>query len=797
MEQHEDKIPVQEMYPDEPVTTEEKAYEQVKEELGQLPEDETLTAQYKKRRSRAKNRKKFSLADYIVDNNIVIRNIVIVLVILFALCYPLVGVNYDLTKYLPNTVDSKIAINKMRDVFGYPGTGRLMIRDVTLYEAKEYKDEIEKIKGVYQVLWADMTTNIHGASSFIDYEEIKDYYRDNCAVMDVTFSGGDTSKLTQRAIDEIERIVGDRGCIVGMSPTSKFIEENVKREMSIIMVLVVILIFFILLVTTTSWFEPILFLSVIGCAIAINKGSNIFIGEISYITNNISDILQLATSMDYSVFLLHAYERQREAGLDKEAALKAGLNNTIGTILSSSLTTFFGFIVLVFMKFTIGFDMGIVMAKGIICSLLMVIFMMPSLLLSWSDLIDKTRHKPFLPQFHHFSIIVSKAAPYVVIISLLLAFPIYVAQGMNNFMYGPDATGAGPGTSMYENSADIDVRFGRSNLLVAIFPDNDSQKEKALVEELEDKPYVKKALGLSGYLPEGVPETILPGKIAEMFHKDGYARLLIYIKTKPESPTAYKYSQEVTDIIRRYYGEEAYITGNTPTTKDMEAVLVPDYTLVNNLAMLSIFLVVAIAFRTPIMPIAAMIPIMMAIYVNMAVPYIQGNTLIFIAYAVVSCIQLGSTIDYAISCTENYVQIRQTEPDKKKASQKMTEVAFPSILTSGTILVVCGYAINFISSIPAISEVGHLVGRGAILSVFFVVGMMPALLRLIDRYITVPAAVRHAQRRAIVIGAWIDRRNRRRLRHERFRQILREQRMKLTGGTAKKAEAMDEGKKES
>ncbi|SFG12763.1 efflux RND transporter permease subunit [Oribacterium sp. WCC10] len=718
--------------------------------------------------------KRGNLADFIVDHNKGIRNIVLTLVVVFAICYPFVAINYDLTKYLPNTVDSKIAINKMKEVFGYPGSGRLMLKDVTIYEAKQFKNQIEKIDGVDQVVWCDTTTQVYGSSEFIDYDKIDDYYKDGCAVMDITFIEGDTSKRTHKAIAEIDKLIKGRGYLVGMSPTNKFIEENVQKEMKEILVIVVILIFIILLFTTTSWFEPVLFLSVIGCAIVLNKGSNIFLGEISYITNNISDILQLATSMDYSVFLLHAYERQREVGLDKESALKVGLMGTITTILASSLTTFFGFIVLIFMKFTIGWDMGIVMAKGIICSLLMVIFFMPSLLLSWSDKIDKTRHRPFLPSFHKFSIVVNKISPYLLVASLAIAGPIYIAQGMNNFKYGPDATGAGPGTSMYENSKEIDEKFGRSNLLVAIFPDNDHLKEKELSDKLKDLSYVKNVMGMSAYLPDGMPESFLPESVTELFHKDGYARLLVYIKTKPESTTAYKYSGEVSDIINSYYPGEAYITGNTPTTKDMEAVLIPDYKLVNALAMLSIFIVVAISFKSVFMPLVAMVPIMMAIYVNMSFPYFAGSELIFIAYAVVSCVQLGSTIDYAISSTEGYLQSRSSQPDKREAARNMTELSFPSILTSGIILVVCGYAISIKSSIPAIGQVGHLVGRGAIFSVIFVTCLMPALLKLSDRLITGTFISRHERRKQKLMQFREYVRNKRRLRNlerDKYREV--------------------------
>ena len=441
------------------------------------------------------------IAGFIVEHNKIIRNIVIAAVVFFSFCIPFVGINYDLTSYLPSSEPSKTAIDKMEDIFGYPGTARLMIKDVSIYEAKQYKDRIEKIEGVDQVVWCDMGTDIYGSSAFIDAESIKDYYRDGDACMDITFTGGDTSKLTHRAIDEIEDLLGDKCMMDGMAPTNKFIEENVKSEMNMILVIAVVFISLILVLTTTSWLDPVLFLTVIGCAVLINKGSNIFLGTISYITNNICIVLQLATSMDYSIFLLHSYEKEREEGFDNVTALKRGLNSTITTIIASSMTTFFGFIVLVFMKFTIGFDMGIVMAKSIICSLFMVIFLMPSLILSWSDRIDRCKHRSFIPDLKALSGKIVRMGSAALIISLLLAGPIYVAQGMNDFKYGTDATGVGPGTSIYEATEEINSKFGRSNLMVALVPDTDMRMEKTMSEEIEEKDYVKRVMSLADELP--------------------------------------------------------------------------------------------------------------------------------------------------------------------------------------------------------------------------------------------------------------------------------------------------------
>ncbi len=697
-----------------------------------------------------RSRKKRNIADIIVDHNKGIAVFVILLVVLCLYISRFVGVNYDLTIYLPEDSPSKIAIEKMRDTFGYPGTGRLMLKDVTIYEAKDYKDRIEKVDGVDQVIWCDLTNSIYSSSEFLDTDAIGDYYRDGCAVMDITFVEGDTSKRTHRAIDGIEEIIGDRGYIVGMAPTNKSTEETVEKEMNMVLGISTVLLTIILLLTTTSYFEPVIFLTVIGAAVALNKGTNIILGNISYIANNIMVVLQMATSMDYSIFLLDTYEREKEKGLEKIPALKAGLATTIRTVLASSLTTYFGFVVLVLMKFKIGLDLGFVMSKSIICSLLMVIFFMPALLLLFSDAIDRFRHKDLFPDFTLFAKAVRKISPFVLVIVLVLAPGLFISQGLNDFRYGPDATSTGERMPIYQHTQEINEKFGRSNLIVAIFPDEGSVKEKELVDELEERSYVRKVMGMSAYLPEGMYEEILPRSLTEMFHKDGFARLLIYIRTKPESEAGYRYALEVESIIRKYYGEDAYIAGNTPTTMDMQNILNYDYTRVNNMAIICIFLVVAISFRSPVIPIAAMIPIMAAIYLNMTFPYLQGRELIFIAYAVVSCVQLGSTIDYAILSIDNYGHIRKKEPDKGKAAVEMTRISFPSIITSGSILTVCGYTVFFISTSPAIREVGHLVGRGAVFSVFFVTTLMPAVLQIIDRFVATTMKERHRQRRELL-----------------------------------------------
>ena len=323
-----------------------------------------------------------------------------------------------------------------------------MIKDVTLYEAKAYKDRLEKVDGVDRILWLDTGTNVFSGEGFIDYTSIDQYYKDDCAVMDVIFEEGDTSKKTSAAIDDMKEITGEKGCYVGMAVQDKSVAKNVRSEMQMILVIGVFMIFLVLCLTTNSWVEPFLYLTVMGVAVVINKGTNLFLGEISFLTNSVSAVLQLAVSMDYSIFLIHAFTRYKKAGMGQTEALRAAIDEALNSIFASSLTTIVGFIVLVFMRFSIGYDMGIVLAKGIVCSLLTVVLFMPAMIIRLAGWMERTAHRPFLPEFDRLSRGIYRVRYLVLAIVAVLVLPAYTAQGMNSYMYGNDAVGAGEGTEV-------------------------------------------------------------------------------------------------------------------------------------------------------------------------------------------------------------------------------------------------------------------------------------------------------------------------------------------------------------
>ena len=647
-----------------------------------------------------------------------------------------VNVNYDLTEYLPDTARSHIGLDQMEAAFGYPGTARVMLKDVSLYEAKQYKDRLEAVDGVDQILWCDSTVNIYAGEDFIDMESIEDYYKDGCAVMDVTFDEGDTSAKTAKAIEQMQAITGEKGYYVGMAVQTKSLTENVESEMSLILTVAVIMIFAVLCITTNAWSEPFLFLLVMGVAILLNRGTNIFIGTVSFLTDNVAMVLQLATSMDYSIFLLDAFSREREGGLSEEEAMVRAVDDAINSIFASSLTTVVGFLALVSMKFTIGFDMGLVLAKGIVFSLLTVVFFMPAMILKFASMNERTRHRRFLPDFQGLSRRIYKARYASLALMLLLVPPAYVAQGMNTYLYGNSAVGASEGTKVYADDQVIVNTFGRSNMLLALYPNTSSVREREMTEAIEALPYVKSVTSLAGTLPEGIPEEFLPQSLTGELHTQDWCRMLIYIRTKSESSQAFACTQELEEILTGYYPENSYLVGETPSTRDIRDTITEDNTRVNMLSLLGVFLVVMASFRSLVVPVLVIIPIEAAIFLNMAVPYLAGDTMVYMGYIIVSSIQLGATVDYAILLANNYAACRKKIPDKREACIQALSLSCTSIFTSGTIIVLAGYIIHFISSTAAIGDLGHLIGRGGLYSMVLVLTVLPALLVLFDRIVT-------------------------------------------------------------
>lgn len=676
-----------------------------------------------------------SIVDFIVRQRRGIEIFFLVLTVLSALCYPLVGVNYDLTKYLPSTTKSEQGLAVLKKEFGYPGTARVMIDNVTFYQAENYKKRIAAVEGVDSVAWCDTVNPAYQSDTFLKEDDIKDYYKSGYSVMDIVFKEGDSAKLTSKALDQIQQIAGGKAHITGSAIVAKSLNENLKSEMKNATAIVVVIIIVILFLTTTSWFLPVLFMLVMVIAIIINMGSNIFLGEVSFITSSVAAVLQLAVAMDYSIFFISAFNAERKKGLDLTEAVTSAVRHSAKSILACGLATFFGFIALALMKFSIGFDLGICLAKGIATSVLTVLFLMPALVLRWANLIEKTSHRPLIPPMKRFAKGSFKTRYVTLALALLIAVPAFVGKGLNDFTYGSSSLGASPGTKVYEDEQAINKQFGRSNLLLVIVPNTSTVKERQLSDALADLSITKSVTSYANTVPEGIPESILPKNITELLHTKNYARILVYVRTKDESPLAFQTSDQIQQLVKKYYPSDSHVIGSTTFAQDIKSTITADYDLVDAISILSVAVVIMLSFHSVLLAVLLLVPIEIAVFINMMFPYLVGDKLMFVGYMVVSCIQLGATVDYAILMTNNYLDYR-SRMDRKEATLTAIANTTEPLLTSATILTLVGYTLYQMSSIGAIADIGHLIGRGTILSFLLVVTVLPALLYIFDKPIT-------------------------------------------------------------
>ena len=433
--------------------------------------------------------------------------------------------------------------------------------------------------------------NAYIPEAFLTAGDTSDYYKDNSAIMDVIFTYGDSDPRTYAAIDSMREMLGEKGHYSGPAIDNKTLEESISREMPMIMAAGVVVIFAVLALTTTSWFEPVLFLLTMGISIILNMGTNIIFGRISFLSHGIAAVIQLAVAMDYSIFLLHSFTAQKQKGLPDEEAMAAALHQAVDSIVSSGIATIVGFVALALMRFTIGRDLGFVLAKGIVCSLATVLVLMPALILRFQERIRKTQHRSFVPSMDGFSRKLFSFRKVLAVAVLLVIVPAFVAQNMIDFKYGTSAVGCSEGTQSYEDLQLMEERFGKSNMLLVLVPQSDPAVERAFAEELEDQPFVRSVISLNGMLPEGVPESFLPEDLTSMLHSDGYSRIITTLRTRSESQYAFDCTNAVREIAAKYY-DESYYVGTTPATQDMKEIISADYGIVNGISILGVVLVI-------------------------------------------------------------------------------------------------------------------------------------------------------------------------------------------------------------
>ena len=665
------------------------------------------------------------------------KMIIVVFVFLAVVCTGLstkVGVNYKFADYLPDDAASTVALDTMEKEYSQPVPNmRVVIHDVTIPKALDYKEKIEQVDGVEEVNWLDDVVDIYEPLENADQDTVDEWYKNSDALYSVTVVDNDEDKK-RAAVDEIRSIIGDDNAMSGTAVTDVLSPVHTSSDIQKIMLFVLPVVFIVLLLTTNSWFEPVLFMITIGIAIMLNRGTNLIFGEISFVTNAAGSVLQLAVSMDYSIFLLHRFAENRAEGKDVQDAMIAAVKQSAGSVLSSGLTTVTGFAALILMRFKIGPDMGWVMAKAIVFSLLCVLCFLPALAMCTYKLIDKTQHKSFFPDFDRFSRVVMKLRIPMLLIAVVIAVPCYIAQGENTFLYGSSRVYSTNATQMGRDLLSIEEEYGASNPIVIMVPKGNTSKENAMNQELKDNENVTSVISYVDTVGSTIPDGFVPSDSLEQLYSEHYSRFVVTLNTEEIQDGWTEKLNEIYKICEKYYGDEAQIAGDLASTKDLKETITQDNSRVNILAIAFVFVILLFNFKSISLPVILTMVIELSIWINLSIPYVQGTTLHYIAYLIISSVQLGATIDYAILFTGRYLEERQTK-SRKEAAKESIRMCVLSLFTSSIILTLAGAALGEISTNLVLSQLGTLVGRGAVISFVLVLTVLPALLILFDRVI--------------------------------------------------------------
>jgi uncharacterized protein len=653
----------------------------------------------------------------------------LIVAILSAILSSLVSVNYNMVDYLPKDAQSTTAIKIMENEFDSEmPNARVMLTGVSIQEALVYKDKIAKMEGVTSIDWLDDIIGLDRLKTtpldFFDASIIKNYYRDNNALMTLAIE----SSKEKSTVNAIYKLIGENNAATGeavnTAETQSMSVSEVVNAMAILLPIIII----ILIISTTSWIEPILFMLTIGVAIIINMGTNIIFGEISFITKTVSPILQLAVSLDYAIFLLHSFNDYRLSNEPQEA-MRLSMKQAMPTVAASAATTVIGFAALMFMRFGIGADLGLNLLKGIVLSFISVMVFLPVITLICYKVIDKTKHRKLMPDFKKTGELLMNVRLPFLVLALLIVVPAFLAQSDTQFMYGMGSVTSA--SRVGQDTLYIEEKFGKENALVLLVPKENVGKESELCDELSEIPHVTSVISFSTAVGAEIPPEFVPIEAIEQFYSEHYTRIILYTDTVEEGTDTFNTVQTVMYTAKKHYNTY-YLTGQSATLFDMRNVVSIDTKLVNLVAIIGIFLVLLVTFRSLIIPLFLLFSIETAIWINLSFPYFTDQPLSFIGYLILSTVQLGATVDYAILLTNSYLNNRQTL-SKKEAMRVTIEDNLVAILISATILATAGFTLAFTTSNPIIGELGTLLGRGTLLSLAMVACVLPALLVLFDR----------------------------------------------------------------
>ena len=659
----------------------------------------------------------------------------VILTCLSVACIPQVKIDANMSDYLPTSAKSSQDLNDMKEIYGNDITNaRVYVTGISQVDAASFDEQLKSQPGVTSVSWLGDQVDLDKPIEVADADTVKEWYDGEGYLYQCVF----TSDVDQAEIDSIRSMAqalpgAQTVAIDGSAVSDAANMATINTDMAKIMTIAVIVVFVMVLLNTTSYLHPVVMLLTIGVAIALNMGTNIFRGTISSITQLVASVLQLAVSMDYSIVLLTNFGRYREKTDDQFEAMVMAMTKSFPVILSSAAVTFFGFLSLAAMQFLIGADMGIALAKGIVCSFFSITLFMPCILYNMRNAVEKTSHKPFFKSFNRMAKVCRAGAVPALIIAVVLAVPALKASGAVSFTYGSAANIAQ--SSQVKIDGDIiNQAFGESQTWAIMVPEGNWSEENALVDDLKALPTTKSVLSYSTIAGSALPHELADESQIKQLLNNGWSRIVLTSNIPDESKSAFDLVTTVRNLCQSHYGDNYKLVGNAVSYADIKAVTTTDNTTVKMASILAIGAVLLVMFKSISIPIILVSAIEVSIWINEAVPYFTGDTINFVAFLVIDAVQLGAAVDYAIIFTEEYLARRKRMNKKDAAFQSVEKTAQP-IITSSSILILACIGITVAVSSPMIQQVGELIARGAFISVVEIFFVLPLLFQLLDGFV--------------------------------------------------------------
>lgn len=644
-------------------------------------------------------------------------------------------INYDVLTYLPEDIETMQGQEIMTNDFGIGAFSMLMVDGMEDKEIVKLKEKVEKVDGVENVLWYDSLADISVPQSVLPSKLYDEYNTEDGTMMAVFFKDGTSSDETMKAITEIRKITGEQCFLSGMSAIVEDTKELAEKETPLYVLIAVALSALVLAITMESIFVPVLFLLSIGIAIVYNLGTNVFFGEISYITKALAAVLQLGVTMDYSIFLMHSYQEQQvRYNGDKERAMAHAISQTFSSVIGSSVTTVAGFIALCFMSFTLGKDIGIVMAKGVIFGVLVCVTVLPSMILCCDKLIEKTKHKPLLPDIGRISDKVTKRYVIYVVAFVIILFPAIYGNNHTGVYYNLDESLPKDLPSVIANTKLKEDYNMNTTHMILVDSSVAGSDVKKMSQEIEKVDGVKWVLGLDNLVGSGVPADMLPESVTGMLKNDKYQLLMVNSTYKVASNKVNKQIEEIDKILDKY-DKSAMLVGEGPLTKGLINITDTDFKRVSAVSIGIVFVIILLLFKSVTIPVILVGVIEFAIFVNMGIPFYTGTKLPFVASIVIGTIQLGATVDYAILMTTRYQRERSRGAGKFDAITTAHKFSAQSIIVSALSFFAATIGVGLYSNIDMISSLCILMARGALISMVVVVLILPSLFMVFDKII--------------------------------------------------------------